>query len=97
MKNITLLGIIFLSLVFPRRDCLQYAKRDALGRTMRPENDTLAISLSEHFYIHYDTTGNAAPDMTDIDGNGIPDYVDEVGIMADSAHHVLVDLMEYEE
>ena len=97
MKNIILFGIIFLSLVFPRRDCFQHAERDALGRTMRPENDTLAISLSEHFYIHYDTTGNAAPDMTDIDGNGIPDYVDEVGIMADSAHHVLVDLMEYEE
>ena len=97
MKNITLLGIIFLSLVFARRDCLQYAKSEALGRTMRPENDTFAISLSGHFYIHYDTTGNAAPDMTDIDGNGIPDYVDEVGIMADSAHHVLVDLMGYDE
>ena len=96
MKNITLFGIIFLSLVFPRRDCFQHAERDALGRTMRPEKDTLAISLSEHFYIHYDTTGNAAPDMTDIDGNGIPDYVDEVGIMADSARHVIVDIMGYE-
>ena len=33
----------------------------------------------------------------DSDGNGVPDYVDEVGIIADSAHYVLVDMMEYEE
>ena len=97
MKNITLFGIIFLSLVFARRDCLQQAELDALGRTMRPDKDTLAISPSGHFYIHFDITGSAAPDLTDSDGNGIPDYVDEVGIIADSARHVLVDIMEWEE
>ena len=72
MKNITLLGIIFLSLVFARRDCLQHAERAALGRTMRPEKDTLAISPSGHFYIHFDTTGSHAPDLLDFDENGIP-------------------------
>ena len=97
MKNITLLGIILLSLVFARRDCLQQAELDALGRSSRPEKDTLAISPSGHFYIHYDTTGTAAPDLTDSDSNGVPDYIDEVGIIADSAHHVLVDIMEWEE
>ncbi len=97
MKNIILLGILFLSLVFARRDCLQHAPIDILGRTMRPEKHTYAISPFTHFYIHYDTTGNAAPDLMDSDGNGVPDYVDEVGIIADSAHHVLVDLMGYEE
>ena len=97
MKNIILLGILFLSLVFARRDCLQLAPRDVLGRTMRPDKDTLAISPSGHFYIHFDTTGSAAPDLTDSDGNGIPDYVDEVGIIADSARHVLVNIMEWVE
>jgi len=97
VKNIILLGILFLSLVFARRDCLQFAPRDVLGRTMRPDKDTLAISPSGHFYIHFDTTGSAAPDLTDSDANGIPDYVDEVGIIADSARHVLVNIMEWEE
>ena len=97
MKNITLFGIIFLSFIFARRDCLQQAELDALGRSSRPEKDTMAISPSGHFYIHYDTTGTAAPDLTDSDSNGVPDYIDEVGIIADSAYHVLVDIMEWEE
>ena len=86
-----------MSLVFARRDCLQQAELDPLGRSSRPEKDTFAISPSGHFFVHYDITGSAAPDLTDSDGNGVPDYIDEVGIIADSAHHVLVDIMEWEE
>jgi len=92
-----LVSLLFLTLIFARRDCLQNAERDALGRTMRPEKDTLAISPSGHFYIHFDITGSAAPDLTDSDSNGVPDYIDEVGIIADSAHHVLVDIMKWKE
>ena len=33
------------SLLSAQRDCLQQAELDALGRTMRPEKDTFAISL----------------------------------------------------
>ena len=95
MKKNILLSIIFLSLVFARRDCLQYAHKDALGRYERPIKDVYSVSPSSHFYIHFDTTGNAAPDLTDSDGNGVPDYVDEVGIIADSARHVLVDELGY--
>ena len=97
MKNITLFGIILLSFIFARRDCLQHAEKDALGRTTRPGKDTLAISPSGHFYIHFDITVSAAPDLTDSDSNGVPDYIDEVGIIADSAHHVLVDIMKWKE
>jgi len=92
-----LVSLLFLTLIFARRDCLQNAERDALGRTMRPEKDTLAISPSGHFYIHFDTTGNAAPDLTDSNGNGVPDYVDDVGIIADSAYHVLVYELGFDE
>jgi len=59
------------SLIFARRDCLQQAEKDAFGRTTRPDKDTLAISPSGHFYIHFDTTGNTAPDLTDSNGNGV--------------------------
>ena len=76
MNKTILVSLLFLTLIFARRDCLQHAERDALGRTMRPEKDTLAISRSGHFYIHFDTTGNAAPDLLDSDGNGVPDFVD---------------------
>ena len=65
-----LLGLVIVvipSLLFPRWDCLKQAEMDALGRSTRPEKDTLAISPSGHFYIHYDTTGDAAPNLTDLD------------------------------
>ena len=95
MNKTILVSLLFLTLIFARRDCLKYAERDALGRTTRPEKDTLAISPSGHFYIHFDTAGNHAPDLLDIDENGIPDYVDKVSIYADSAYFMLVDSMGY--
>ena len=97
MKYFLLLIFLIYSIVFPRSDCLQYAEKDALGRSLRPVKHTFAISPSGHFYIHYDTLGNEAPDLTDVDENGIPDYVDEVGIIADSAHFVLVNEMGWDE
>ena len=98
MKNILLVVIIFLSLPFARRDCLKQAETDALGRSIIPVNQDSAISPSGYFFIHYDTTGEAAPDLTDNNpNNGIPDYVDEVGIIADSARNVLINEMTYQQ
>ena len=101
MKKI-ILGLLFIITITPsvlsvRRDCLQQAERNVLGRYDRPDKDTYAISDSGHFYSHYDTTRNAAPDLTASNGNGIPDYVDEVGMIADLAHHVLVNVMGHVE
>jgi len=43
---------------------------------MRPERDVSVVSSPGHFRVHYDTLGYHAPDLTDGDGNGIPDYID---------------------
>ena len=81
--------ITFSSLfVQARDDCLQEAPVNELGRSMRPEKQTFYISPSGHFYIHYDTTGNAKADI---------DYVKEVGIIADSSYKVLVNDLGYQE
>ena len=61
----------------------------------RPEKDTSALSPTGHFMIHYDVEGDAAPNLTDIDANGVPDYVDEVGIIADSTRKVLTEVMGF--
>ena len=62
---------------------------------VRPETDTFAVSPSGHFYIHYDLSGNDAPILDDNNSNGVPDYIDEVGIIADSSRYVLVDIMGF--
>ena len=46
-------------------------------RISPPQLDTFAVSPTGHFYVHYDTTGNDAPNLADLDYNNIPDYVDE--------------------
>ena len=102
MKNITLFGIIFLSLVFARRDCLKYANQTALDRTLeRPVRQDSTLSPNGYFFIHYDTTETdlseaSPPDLIDENQNGVPDYIDEVGAIADSARKVLVEIMGYQ-
>ena len=96
MNNILITGFIFFTWAFPQRYCLQQVERDALGKFIRPEKDTLVLSPSQHFYIHYDIDGNDGLDLIDDSGNGIPDYIDNVGIFADSAYYMLKDKMGYE-
>ena len=50
---------------------------------LRPELDTFASSPSGHFYIHYDLDGINAPLPDDLNNNGIPDYIEAVGVAAD--------------
>jgi hypothetical protein len=52
------------------------AFRAAYTESGRPEMDTYADSDKGHFRAHYDTTGFNAPDMTRLDKNGIPVFVD---------------------
>lgn len=96
--------IIFLSLTFIfaadcRHKCGFAEAVEAFNsgqRLTRPVSDTYAISPSGHFYVHYFLSGQDAPDPEDMDANGVPDYIDQVGIMADSIRHVLVDVMGYD-
>ena len=95
--NRVALFIIFFSFLYPRGDCLQFAEKDILGSVVRPEKQPSSLSPSLHFRIHYDITsedGGTPPDLTDIlPQNGVPDYIDAVGIIADSARYILVDIM----
>ncbi|SVE50606.1 uncharacterized protein METZ01_LOCUS503460, partial [marine metagenome] len=102
MKNYILL-ILIISFIYPRRDCLQQSELDRLGRLGgRPELQDSTLSPKGHFYIHYDTTAandelqSGPPDLTDLNLNGVPDYIDEVGIIADSAMKVLVEVMKFQ-
>jgi len=54
---------------------------------LRPNTETYTLSPSGHFMIHYDING--------IHATSQPDYIDEVGIIADSSRYVLVDLMNF--
>jgi len=62
---------------------------------LRPSTDENTLSPSGHFLIHYDNSGTHAPLMEDFNQNNIPDYIDEVGIIADSSRYILVDIMGY--
>ena len=61
----------------------------------RPSLENFYVSENENFKVHYDMNGNNAPDLTDLNNNSIPDYIEEVGIIAESSMHILVDVMGY--
>ena len=62
----------------------------------RPENDTYAPSPNNLFYIHYDLNGSDAPSQNDTNSNGIPDYIDEVGIAAEYSLDILTNQLGFE-
>ncbi|MSS72173.1 MAG: hypothetical protein EXS64_11880 [Candidatus Latescibacteria bacterium] len=57
----------------------------------RPTTQAVTVSPSGRFRIHYDTSGLHAVALTDLNGNGVPDYVEEVGTTADSAWSLQID------
>ena len=61
----------------------------------RPNTQAAISSPTGHFLIHYDLDGEHAPSQIDNNSNLIPDYVDEVAIIADSSRNVLVNLMGF--
>ena len=65
------------------------------GLRSRPDMDTYSVSPSGNFYIHYNLEGIDSPNQIDNDDNGIPDYIDEVGIAADYSDSILVDVLNF--
>ena len=75
--------ILFNSIIFSathQKNCFHPGEQDR----GRPELDTHAESPSGHFYIHYNISGEDAPDLEDNYGmnqnnpNEIPDYIDNL-------------------
>jgi hypothetical protein len=96
VKNITLFGIIFLSLVFARIDCLGNENARSMSCDGRVIKDSQYYTSDSLFCIHYNTQSGDL-DTTDLNNNNIPDYIEEVGIMADSARNVLVYKLQYDD
>ena len=61
----------------------------------RPSTQHSLLMSSGHFRVHYDTEGSDAVDLTDDDGNGIPDYIDLAATVLDSIWMLEVDQLGY--
>ena len=77
------------------RGCMNNNNSRSYG--VRPTLSETYLSPSEHFLIHYDNpNSDKAPIQEDIAPlNGIPDYVEEVAIIADLTRSVLIDSMGF--
>ena len=62
----------------------------AYSKAGRPEMDTFADSFEGRFRVHYDLSGSHAPDLTDSDLNGVPDYVDSTLVYLEYAWQIIV-------
>jgi len=87
--------ILLISLLFSdiRYRCPEHATHNT--RDDRPELEMYYESPSGHFWIHYDSDTDDAPDLTDLDLSGIPDYVEQVALAADSARYILTQEMDF--
>ncbi len=74
-----------------------FAGRLLTRALQRPSLAHEVVSPSGHFRVHYDTEGPDAVAPADADGNGLPDYVDLTMTLADSAWHVQVEVLGYQE
>lgn len=54
----------------------------------QPSRQDSVLSASGHFMLHYDREGRHAVPPQDIEGNGIPDYVDSAAVYLDKAWQV---------
>jgi len=63
----------------------------------RSEREKSAVSADGHFRVHYDTSGWFAPDQTDNDKNGIPDYVDSTLEHFEYAWDLQINVLGYNE
>jgi hypothetical protein len=68
------------------------AFRAAYEQAGRPSTDVYSDSNKGHFRAHYDTTGVDAPNMSDLDKNGVPDFVDSTLVYLEYAYSIDIKL-----
>ena len=70
----------------------------AMAKAARVMSDMQAeyISPAGHFKIQYDTSGSNAVDLTDVSGNGIPDFVDSAAAIFDHVWHIEIEMMGFQ-
>ena len=71
------------------------AMKTAITEAARPELDTYYDSLSGRFRVHFDLSGTNAPDLSDTDFNGVPDYIDSTAVYLDYSWALMVDELGY--
>ena len=91
--------LFLLSIIFSNNNPIRCGLHEQLsnpnGLRSRPDMDTYSVSPSGNFYIHYNLEGPDSPSQLDEDFNGIPDYVDEVGIASDFVENILVNTLNF--
>jgi len=91
--------LFLLSIIFSNNNSIRCGLHEELsnpnGLRSRPDMDTYSVSPSGNFYIHYNLEGPDSPSQLDEDSNGIPDYVDEVGIASDFVENILVNTLNF--
>ncbi len=91
--------LFLLSIIFSNNNPIRCGLHEELsnpnGLRSRPDMDTYSVSPSGNFYIHYNLEGPDSPSQLDEDSNGIPDYVDEVGIASDFVENILVNILNF--
>ncbi|MDP2984600.1 MAG: T9SS type A sorting domain-containing protein [Candidatus Latescibacter sp.] len=68
------------------------------GKIASYRMDTLSNSVlsgEKHFLVHFDSTGYNAPDMADLDHNGLPDYIDSTLVFLEYAWDLQVNTLGY--
>jgi hypothetical protein len=61
----------------------------------RPSRAFSYDSPEGHYKIHYDTSGTNAVPTTDANSNGIPDYVENLALYADSSYRTMITYLGY--
>jgi len=80
-------GTPFINEALDHWDLMTAAQQDAASTMLaRPETDSLYISPEGHFAIHYEigTIDGVPPE--DLDNNEVPDFVERIGVYADSSY-----------
>lgn len=93
---------LFISLLFPQKKCEFHTTFNSDLGLERTLDDTIIFSYDRYvfspsgeFKIHFDSTGIDAPNLDDLDLNGIPDYVDMVGSTIDYVKLIICDIMGF--